>query len=67
MAIERYEVRIYEEDAKCDICGRGYYRPTGVAYPAYPLIYPHKCTFCGATMGVSGYTFPRIMTERIEK
>lgn len=67
MAVERYEVRVFEEDMKCDICGRGYYRSTGVAHPAYPLIYPHKCTFCGAMMDVKGYTFPKMVTERIEK
>lgn len=66
MAIERYEVKTYEVDMKCDICGRGYYRPTGTAVLSSPVIYPHKCNVCGAEMNVQGYAFPRTVTERIE-
>ena len=29
MAEEKYKVQTYEIDFKCDICGKGWYRPTG--------------------------------------
>ena len=64
MAIEKYEVETYEIDFKCDICGKGYYRPTGEIFPTNPCKYTHKCVHCGAEMIVMGHTYPHIITER---
>jgi len=56
MAEIMYQVRTYEVDFKCDVCGKGFYRPTGIVYPTHPLQYPHKCTVCGSEIVVTGRT-----------
>lgn len=66
MAIERYEVETYVIDYKCDICGKGYYRPIGSVHLTNPITYPHKCDVCGAMIDVRGYTYPKMETGRIE-
>ena len=65
MAEEKYKVQTYEIDYKCDVCGKGWYRPTGEVYPTYPLQFPHKCNFCGAEMIVREHTYPYTITEKI--
>lgn len=66
MPIEKHEVKIYEIDFRCDVCGKGYYRPTGVVFPTYPTKYLHKCTVCGAELVVTGHTYPYTEQERIK-
>ena len=65
MAEEKHKVNTYEIDFKCDVCGRGWYRPTGEVYPTYPLKFLHKCNFCGAEMIVEEYTYPYTVTEQV--
>lgn len=65
MAEERYKVKTYEIDFRCDICKKGYMRPTGEVIATYPMQYPHKCTFCGAEMTISGHNYPYTVTERV--
>ena len=67
MAEIMYQVRTYEVDFKCDVCGKGFYRPTEIVYLANPPQYPHECTVCGSKMVVTGHTYPYIKTERIEE
>lgn len=62
----KYRVHTNEIDCECDLCGKGWYRPTGEVYPTFPAQYPHKCTVCGAEMVVTGHTYPYIVTERAE-
>ena len=57
------KVQTYRVDYRCDICGEGFYRPTGEVYPAYPMRYAHKCNKCGAQMVVTGRTYPYILEE----
>ena len=65
MAIEKCEAKVYEVDFRCDICGKGYFRPTGMVYPTCPMKYPHKCTFCGAETDVVGHTYPYTETKKV--
>ena len=67
MAEIMYQVRTYEVDFKCDVCGKGFYRPTGTVLLTDPLQYPHKCTVCGSQMAVTGHTYPYTKTEKIEE
>ncbi len=67
MAEIMYQVRTYEVDFKCDVCGKGFYRPTGIIYPTYPPQYLHKCTVCGSKMVVTGNIYPYTKTEKIEE
>ena len=62
----KYIVQTYMNDFKCDICGKGWYRPTGKVHPTYPAQWPHKCTVCGAEMVVTGHTYPYVSYEKIE-
>ena len=65
MAEIAYRVKTYEVDFKCDVCGKGFYRPTGIII--YPMQYPHKCTVCGSEIVVTGRTYPYTKTENIEE
>lgn len=67
MAEEKYKVQTYEIDFSCDVCGKGWYRPTGEVYPTYPAKYPHKCNACGAEMVVVGHTYPYTVVEKVEE
>ena len=67
MAEVKHKVQTYQIDFKCDVCGKGWHRPTGEIYPTYPVQYMHKCSFCGAEMIVEGHTYPYTVTERIEE
>ena len=66
MAIEKHEVKTFKIDFKCDVCGKGYFRPTGIVYPTNPAQYPHKCTVCGAATNIVGHTFPYTVTEEVD-
>lgn len=66
MPIERYEVKTFIVDFKCDVCGKGYFRLTGQVLATYPPQYPHKCNFCGAETDVIGHTYPYTETEKIK-
>lgn len=66
MAEERCKVQTYEIDFKCDICGIGHMRPTGEAIATYPVQYPHKCSYCGAEMTISGHTYPYTVTKKVK-
>lgn len=63
----KHEVKTYKVDYKCDVCGRGWYRPTGTVYPTYPAQYIHKCSACGAEITVYGKKYPYTLTEKIEE
>ena len=67
MAEITYRVKTYEVDFRCDVCGKGFYRPTGTVYLTHPVQYPHKCTVCGSEMVVTGRTYPYTKTEKIEE
>ena len=67
MAEEKYKVQTYEIDFKCDVCGKGWYRPTGKVYPTYPIQYHHKCNFCGAEMTINDHVYPYTVTEKVLK
>lgn len=56
-------VHTYKIDFICDVCGTGFYRPTGEALLSNPIQYPHSCTVCGSKMTVKGYAYPYIVTE----
>lgn len=48
MGEEKHEVKTYEIDMRCDICGEGYMRQIGnIVLTTYPILYPHECTVCG--------------------
>ena len=64
MALEKDRVQTYEMDFKCDICGKGWCRPTGEVLLTYPMKFPHKCNFCGAEMIVEKHTYPYTVTEK---
>ena len=64
MAEEKYVVNTYEIDFKCDVCGSGWYRPTGEVYPTYPMKFPHRCNYCGAEMIVEEHTYPYTITVK---
>ena len=66
MAIEKREVKTFKIDCKCDVCGKGYFRPTGAVYPTHPMKYPHKCTVCGAETIVIEHTYPYTVTEDVD-
>ena len=66
MAEEKYKVNAYEVDCRCDVCGKGWYRPTGEVYPTFPPQYPHKCTLCGMGIVVTGHTYPYVVREGAE-
>lgn len=67
MAEERYRVNVYEIDFKCDVCGKGWYRPTGDVFPTYPMKFPHKCNGCGAEMVVIGRAYPYTIMEKVNE
>lgn len=60
-------VNIYKIDFRCDICGTGFYRQTGVVNLTNPPKYPHRCTVCGAEMIVSGKTYPYMIEEEVDE
>lgn len=66
MAEEKYAVETYEIDFRCDVCGNGYYRPTGEIITTFPAQFPHKCNFCGAVMIVREHTYPYTVVEKKE-
>ena len=65
MAEEKYKVQTYEVDYKCDVCSKGWYRPTGVVLTTFPAQFPHECNFCGAEMIVREHTYPYVVTEKV--
>lgn len=67
MAEEKYKVNTYEIDFKCDVCGKGYMRPTGRVYPTYPMQYSHRCNFCGAEMESYEHAYPYTVTEKVKE
>ena len=64
---EKYKVQTYEIDYKCDVCGKGRYRPTGIVLTSFPIQYPHRCNFCGAEMNVREHTYPYTVVEKVIK
>lgn len=60
-------VNIYKIDFRCDICGTGFYRPTGVANLTNPPQYPHRCTVCGAELIVPGKAYPYVIEEEVDE
>lgn len=67
MPEEKYIIQTNEIDCECDICGRGWYRPTGEVDPLYPYKFLHRCTVCGTEIMVEGHTYPYTVTERTIK
>lgn len=53
------EVRTYEVNYICDVCGKGKMRPTGAMLASNPPQYPHRCNVCGAK-NVFGRQYPQI-------
>jgi hypothetical protein len=49
MPREQTPVRPVQIDYRCDACGEGYYRPTGIMLTSSPLQFPHICNKCGDT------------------
>lgn len=47
------EVRPIKVDMICDVCGKGWMRPTNVTLTVYPPLYPHVCDKCGHTENYS--------------
>lgn len=60
---EKTEVKTYSIDMKCDSCGAGYMRPTGLVLDVAPPLYPHECN-CGAHTNYK-VRYPYLNTERI--
>lgn len=48
MPIEEHQITTHELDYRCDSCGKGNLRPTGVMLLSDPPKWPHACTECGA-------------------
>ncbi len=67
MAEEKYKVKTYEIDYKCDACGEGYMRSLGTVLLSNPVQYPHRCNKCGAEMNVRLHTYPYMVTERVKR
>lgn len=57
-------VNTYHVDMKCDKCGNGYMRTTGLVLPRNPILYEHKCTYCGCKENYS-CAYPTIVTEKV--
>lgn len=47
MPREQKPLRPIQVDYRCDRCGKGYYRPTGMNLMSNPIQFPHACTECG--------------------
>ena len=47
MPREQIPIRPIRVDYKCDTCGEGYYRHTGIVLTSYPPQFPHACNKCG--------------------
>lgn len=52
------EVKIIEVHFKCDKCGDGFLRPTGLCLTSNPPRYPHKCTHCDYSETFVDITYP---------
>ena len=48
MPREQMPLRPVRVDYKCDKCGAGYMRPTGVLLTSNPPQFPHRCNNCDA-------------------
>jgi hypothetical protein len=46
MTVETTDLRAIKLDYRCDKCGVGHYRSTGVTLTSYPAQYPHRCDKC---------------------
>lgn len=58
----KQRVDMYHIDMKCDKCGNGYMRTTGLVLPKNPILYEHKCTYCGCKENYS-CAYPYIANE----
>ena len=67
MAEEKYKVNTYEIHYKCDVCGKGYMRPTGEVLPTFPMQFPHRCEYCDAKMIIREHTYPYTVTEKVNE
>ena len=50
MPYEQMPIRPILVDYKCDKCGNGYMRPSGICLTSNPPQWPHRCTNCDAHM-----------------
>lgn len=47
MPREQIPLRPIRVDYRCDKCGEGHYRPTGIMLMSNPPKFPHACAHCG--------------------
>lgn len=67
MPIEVSPMKSVQIDYKCDYCGSGYMRPTGIMLTSYPPQFPHRCNKCGVSMTfVEEYPIARYVADELE-
>lgn len=52
-------VKVTQVCCRCDNCGKGYMKSTGVAFMTFPAKYQHECNSCGHVQSF-GIQYPYI-------
>jgi len=66
MAERNFPIQVVGVEYICDECGIGAMEPHGqVAWLTDPVQYPHRCSHCGATAGLTK-RYPTVRHLRVE-